>query len=605
MTTRLGPYWSVMHRRPQDYAFFRDLQPTVIKLMDGGEPDYAWVRASLPGALVLARDWAMSEQHDDMRRDPAGTGKRHAQEWAQHAGRLSFDRAKTLVLGINEPRVWEAGIPAALTAYTVAFLDECARLGLRGGALQFGVGWPANVGPDMPPNWNPYAPVQDAIRRGNHALVCHEYWADGGPGELWGWWAGRSLKCPWDVPIIIGECGVDLYVKNPGVPHNQRGWRSHMDADRYARELAEYVTRMSADKRFVGCCVFAADYANGEWESFDIEPAYRAILAHAPQVATGTTVYAPVIGTPPAPKPPSGPTVPTPVKPANLAHPIEDAALRVVSQRFGDNPDAYQPFGVRGHTGIDYAVPVGTPVRAVDGGTVVEALDDPAGWGKYVKLSHAWGQSLYAHLSRQDAGYGATVARGQQIGLSGNTGNVTGPHLHVGLRLNPIRRGADDPTGMDGYSDPAPYLPQAAVDGKAKPKTPDYKQVWAIVQEAATEFGVDKYLLAALLFAESSWRADAVSPAGAIGLGQLMLPTWDEWSVQVGARDPFDASDNARTAAAYLRWLLSVAGSERAALHAYSWGIGRVLAGNTPPDEVETYATKILFARDVLKAIGG
>ena len=55
-----------------------------------------------PHALVIARDWALSEQHDNMLRDPAGTGRRHAQEWHGHADRLGFDRANTLVLGINE-----------------------------------------------------------------------------------------------------------------------------------------------------------------------------------------------------------------------------------------------------------------------------------------------------------------------------------------------------------------------------------------------------------------------------------------------------------------------------------------------------------------------
>lgn len=304
----LGCYWSVMHRRPTDYDYFKRLNPTVIKLMDAGPPDYAWVRANLPNALVIARDWALSEQHDDMRRDPIGTGRRHAQEWAQHAPRLGFDRAKTLVLGINEPRVWEPDMLAAVVPYTVAFCDECARLGLRAGALQLGVGWPANTGPDTPPNWGPYAAVEAAIKRGNHMLVCHEYWADAGPGEGWGWWAGRTLRCPWDVPIVIGECGIDMYVKDPSVPHHSRGWQGRVSPQRYAQELAEYVGRMSADPRFVGCCVFASDFANREWASFDVEPAYSAILATPipqPQPGNGGTVHIPVIVG-------SGPTQPQP-----------------------------------------------------------------------------------------------------------------------------------------------------------------------------------------------------------------------------------------------------------------------------------------------------
>ena len=74
-------------------------------------------------------------------------------------------------------------------------------------------------GKDTPPDWSPFHGVEEAIIHNNGALICHEYWADTGPKELWGWWGGRSLKCPWKVPIIIGECGVDMYVKDASVQH--------------------------------------------------------------------------------------------------------------------------------------------------------------------------------------------------------------------------------------------------------------------------------------------------------------------------------------------------------------------------------------------------
>lgn len=286
-----------MHRRPQDYEFFKRLNPTVMKVMDGGPPDYQWIRENLPNALVVARIHALSEQHGDLLKDPIGTGKRHATEWDRHANELGFDRSRTLVLGVNEPHVWEPGVPEALRQYTIALCDEATRLGLRVGAMQLSVGWPNNDGPDTPPNWSAWHGVDNAIRANNGALVVHEYWADNGPGENWGWWAGRVLKCPWQVPIVIGECGIDMYVKDGSVAHLSRGWRGRKSPEQYAGELADYTERMSADGRFVGCAVFAADFANGEWASFDIEPAYQAILAtpidpphtvHVPAVGTGT-----------------------------------------------------------------------------------------------------------------------------------------------------------------------------------------------------------------------------------------------------------------------------------------------------------------------------
>jgi hypothetical protein len=93
--------------------------------------------------------------------------------------------ANLLVVGINEPPVWEA--LQATVAYTVAFLDQCKAVGLKAGALNLSVGWPANNGPDTAPDWAPYVPVLAAIERGGHYLVLHEYWADQGPTEMWGW----------------------------------------------------------------------------------------------------------------------------------------------------------------------------------------------------------------------------------------------------------------------------------------------------------------------------------------------------------------------------------------------------------------------------------
>ncbi len=299
MASKLGVYWSVEHRRQSDYAYFKALQPSVFKVMDGGQPDYQFAKDNLPNSLVIARDWALSEQHSDMLANPAETGMRHAREWDEHQPKLGFDRAKTLVLGINEPTVWVAGFTEALRVYTIALCDEATRRGLRVGAMQLGVGWPGNNGADTPPDWSPFHGVEEAILRGNHALVCHEYWADNGPAENWGWWAGRTLKCPWQVPIVIGECGVDMFVKDTSVGQQNRGWLGHMPPERYAAELTEYTNRMSADPRFVGCCVFASDFQAHEWYSFDVEPAYQAILSVKPADTPPVVTHLPSISTGP------------------------------------------------------------------------------------------------------------------------------------------------------------------------------------------------------------------------------------------------------------------------------------------------------------------
>lgn len=86
------------------------------------------------------------------------------------------------------------------------------------------------------------------------------------------------------------------------------------------------------------------------------------------------------------------------------------------------------------HPGLDIAVPVGTLVRATAEGLVAEAGEDPE-YGTFVLLQHAGEyQSMYGHLSRFVVRAGQRVSAGEVIGLSGNTGNSTAPHLHFEIR---------------------------------------------------------------------------------------------------------------------------------------------------------------------------
>jgi murein DD-endopeptidase MepM/ murein hydrolase activator NlpD len=102
--------------------------------------------------------------------------------------------------------------------------------------------------------------------------------------------------------------------------------------------------------------------------------------------------------------------------------------------------------GAQFHAGIDLSVPPGTPVVAVQEGTVAFAGYNGA-YGKVVKLDHANGFStLYAHNSRLLVYVGQTIEAGQVICLSGSSGRSTGPHLHFEVH-------------KDGWPvDPLPYL---------------------------------------------------------------------------------------------------------------------------------------------------
>jgi len=88
------------------------------------------------------------------------------------------------------------------------------------------------------------------------------------------------------------------------------------------------------------------------------------------------------------------------------------------------------------HSGIDIAVPVGSPVRAAGGGVVEKAGTDSA-FGLFVLLQHLGRyETMYGHASRLLVREGDSVQAGQVIALSGNSGRSTAPHLHFEIRLD-------------------------------------------------------------------------------------------------------------------------------------------------------------------------
>ena len=113
-----------------------------------------------------------------------------------------------------------------------------------------------------------------------------------------------------------------------------------------------------------------------------------------------------------------------------------------VTSEFGYRSDPFTG-QASGHTGIDIAVPTGTPVRAALPGVVTTATYNAGGYGYYVKVDHGNGMvTLYAHNSKLLVKVGDAVEAGDMVSLSGSTGRSTGPHLHFevrvkGQRVNP------------------------------------------------------------------------------------------------------------------------------------------------------------------------
>jgi murein DD-endopeptidase MepM/ murein hydrolase activator NlpD len=156
-----------------------------------------------------------------------------------------------------------------------------------------------------------------------------------------------------------------------------------------------------------------------------------------------------------------------------LTWPVEPPIVR---QEFGmtsfakSNSDVYNG---KGHNGIDLKASVGTLILAADDGVVLRTgntdLTCPGGsYGKWIVVEHANNlATLYAHLSLIKVNEGQSVARGEMIAYSGNTGYTTGPHLHFTvyaagkageIRFGPSPSGRCKLLPFGGYLNPLDYL---------------------------------------------------------------------------------------------------------------------------------------------------
>lgn len=99
---------------------------------------------------------------------------------------------------------------------------------------------------------------------------------------------------------------------------------------------------------------------------------------------------------------------------------------------------------LRMHEGVDFTAPTGTPIYATGNGVIKSAVRSSHGYGIMVEIDHGYGyQTRYAHMSALKVKKGQRIVRGEIIGLVGNTGTSTAPHLHYevlrnGRRVNPV-----------------------------------------------------------------------------------------------------------------------------------------------------------------------
>lgn len=132
----------------------------------------------------------------------------------------------------------------------------------------------------------------------------------------------------------------------------------------------------------------------------------------------------------------------------------------------------WRPSFQRVHHGVDLSLQIGDTVRAALSGTVEKIAYDHDGYGHYVVMSHPDGmQTVYGHLEYALVGQGQFVYSGQPLGIGGNTGNSTGPHLHFETRVGNV---AVDPTLLFDFYGTAVYYAAEEEIKPDKPKGPVY-----------------------------------------------------------------------------------------------------------------------------------
>ena len=146
-----------------------------------------------------------------------------------------------------------------------------------------------------------------------------------------------------------------------------------------------------------------------------------------------------------------------------------DPVAGTILQTFGGSPEVYARFGLRGHNGLDYGCPVGTPVFAAAAGVVTKIDTEANGYGLHIRIQHPNGykpeyRTIYAHLSEVNVKLNQKVAQGEQVARSGDSGFSTTPHVHFELRPEPQQA-----NGYNGAVDPTPYFSPPETTGTILP----------------------------------------------------------------------------------------------------------------------------------------
>jgi hypothetical protein len=429
---RMGVHWIADQVRQMDKDYMAALSPVpVIKIVN---PSRDRVMEALqwidPAGHVALRYHPISEQQAELEADPVTLGNAHADYWIHQLNTTysGIDRKRLAVMGINEPTVHTAQQEINVGRYTGAFLNRLRPAGIRAWVFNFSVGWPREVNGRI--IWDNLLYLEDLINVTDSFISVHEYGHPHITTHGWGSYGNRISRCPMKCRIIIGECGYTRQLADLPQPW---GWNGNISAAAYAQMLWDYADQVDPNRVFA-VCPFTTSFGGEEWRSKDTAPAAAEILKRKHNFAwpQGWPIY----------------EAEEPEKNFKLVWPN----MPRISQWYGPT-----------HSGLDIPMPVGTPLYAMANGEIAWTDVDTAangGYGEYIRV-RLYGlqfDQMIAHCSRRiHTVRFAKVKRGELLAYSGNTGNSTGPHLHLEIRakaedevndaagVGPHHRGQVDP----------------------------------------------------------------------------------------------------------------------------------------------------------------
>lgn len=439
MTSLLGLHWLREHPdNRRDLAHIEAMQYPSIKLFKPAWDNRDFCRDLLTvlprDAYILARDHDLSEQKEDMWRDPDWAGANHADQWIDkvQGGQVYLPTDRTFFLGINEPDA-TSGDRDKIDRYTAAFLRRLQAAGLRGGAFNFSTGHPRTVDgtPATQADYSVFERSHRAIVEGHHLGVLHIYGTGAvpcAPGHFDRLWA-----CDWqDVEWVVGEFGADEHVIGGG---NHDGFHAFFNGrlNDYCAWLDTAILGIN-DPRIHSYQVFTCDFSH-PWDSFDIRPIRDALEGYDWQHVKAATrpfeTHLPNIVS-------EGPTPSAPV-----GYIVAPAGLNLRSAPDGDILTA-MPYGAQVHiTGVDSNNWLRVRYGDLEGFAVSMyiSLQEPEPLPQPEPVGDTWQRSR-AFVARWEGGYqnvhndagnwtGCAVGVGELKGTKYGISACSYPHLDI------------------------------------------------------------------------------------------------------------------------------------------------------------------------------